>query len=89
MIDVANLRKRVFYKCLEKAKRRRIRPHDFRKAYATLRIQAGHNIADVRRQLGHRSIRIAVDTSYHWMPGSKNHEVNELDGKSAPIRTRP
>jgi integrase len=49
MIDPANLRKRVFYKCLEKAKLIRIRIHDLRHTYATLRIQAGHNIADVSK----------------------------------------
>ena len=87
MVDVANLRKRVFDKCLEKAKLRRIRLHDLRHTYATLRIQAGHNIADVSRQLGHHSIRITVDTYYHWMPGSNSSEVNELDGKNPPIRT--
>lgn len=87
IIDVANFRRRVFYKCLEKAKMRRIRLHDLRHTYATLRIQAGHNIADVSRQLGHHSIRITVDTYYHWMPGSNSSEVDELDGKNAPIRT--
>lgn len=49
MIDVANLRKHIFFKYLEKAKLRRIRLHDFRHTYATLRIQVGHNIADVSR----------------------------------------
>jgi integrase len=63
--------------------------HDLRHTYATLRIQAGHNIADVSRQLGHHSIRITVDTYYHWMPGSNAAEVDELDRKNAPIRTRP
>lgn len=87
ILDVAHLRNRVFYKCLEKAKIRRIRIHDLRHTYATLRIQAGHNIADVSRQLGHHSIRITVDTYYHWMPGSNSSEVDELDGKNAPIRT--
>jgi integrase len=86
MIDISNLRKRVFYKCLEKAKLRRIRLHDLRHTYATLRIQANHNIADVSKQLGHHSIRITVDTYYHWIPGVNNSEVNELDLKSAPKR---
>lgn len=87
MLDVSNFRNRVFNKCLEKAGLRRIRLHDLRHTYATLRIQAGHNIADVSRQLGHRSIRITVDTYYHWMPGSGSQEVNELDLSSAPKRT--
>ena len=46
--------------------------------------QAGHNIADVSKQLGHHSIRITVDTYYHWIPGANSSEVNELDLKSAP-----
>jgi integrase len=86
MVDVSNLRKRVFYKCLEKVGLRRIRLHDLRHTYATLRIQAGHNIADVSKQLGHHSIRITVDTYYHWIPGTGRSEVNELNLKNAPKR---
>lgn len=40
-IDINNIRKRVFYKCLEKAGLRRIRIHDLRHTYATLRISKG------------------------------------------------
>jgi integrase len=87
MINVGNLRKRVFYKCLEKAGLRRITIHQLRHTYATLRIQAGHNIADVQRQLGHHSIKVTVDTYYHYMPGTGNTEVNDLDQNCAPIRT--
>ncbi|MFH1672178.1 MAG: site-specific integrase [Pseudomonadota bacterium] len=84
LIDPANLRKRVFYKCLEKAKLRRIRLHDLRHTYATLRIGAGHNIADVSKQLGHHSIKITIDTYYHWIPGSNKSEVDQLDSTTAP-----
>lgn len=87
MVDPSNLRKRVFYKCLEKAELRRIRIHDLRHTYATLRIQAGHNIADVSKQLGHHSIKITIDTYYHWIPGSNKSEVDQLDSKTAPICT--
>ena len=79
LLDINHLRRRVFYKILEKAKMRRIRMHDLRHTYATLRIQSGHNIADVSKQLGHHSINITVDTYYHWMPGNKKSEVNQLD----------
>jgi hypothetical protein len=48
-IDINNVRKRVFYKCLEKAGLRRIRTHDLRHTYATLRISKGDNILDVSR----------------------------------------
>jgi len=87
MIDPANLRKRVFYKCLEKADLRRIRIHDLRHTYATLRIQVGHNIADVSKQLGHHSIKITIDTYYHWIPGSNKSEVDQLDSETAPTCT--
>ena len=84
LLDLNNLRKRVFHKCLEKAKLRRIRLHDLRHSYATLRIAAGHNIADVSKQLGHHSIKITVDTYYHYMPGSNKAEVDQLDLETAP-----
>ncbi|MGB2927408.1 MAG: site-specific integrase [Desulfobacterales bacterium] len=87
MVDPSNLRKRIFYKCLEKAGLRRTRIHDLRHTYATLRIQAGHNIADVSKQLGHHSIKITIDTYYHWIPGSNKSEVDQLDSKTAPICT--
>jgi len=83
LIDINGLRRRVFYKILEKAGLRRIRMHDLRHTYATLRIGSGHNIADVSKQLGHHSINITVDTYYHWMPGSNQSEVNQLDSPSA------
>jgi len=51
IIDVNNWRNRVFNKTLKKAGMRRIRIHDIRHSYATIRIQAGHNIADVSNQL--------------------------------------
>jgi len=86
MIDPSHLRKRIFYRCLEKAGLRHIRFHDLRHTYATLRIAAGHNIADVSKQLGHHSIKITVDTYYHWMPGSNRSEVDQLDSENATIR---
>lgn len=79
IIDVNNWRRRVFHKVLEKAKMRRIRIHDLRHTYATLRIQAGHNIADVSNQLGHHSIKFTMDVYYHWIPGKQKIEVDSLD----------
>jgi integrase len=58
--------------------------HQLRHTYATLRIQAGHNIADVSKQLGHSSIKIIVDTYFHYIPGTRNSEVNDLDQANAP-----
>ena len=74
----SNIHMRVHTPITERAGLRRIRLHDFRHTYATLRIQAGHNIADVSRSLGHASIKITLDTYYHWMP-RKDSSISDLD----------
>jgi integrase len=80
--------RRAFYKALEKASLRKIRIHDLRHAYATLRISKGDNIADVSKQLGHHSVKFTMDIYYHWVPGGSKSEVDGLDelGSSATIR---
>jgi integrase len=78
-IVLNNWRKRVFWKALEKANIRRIRIHDLRHTYATLRISKGDNITDVSGQLGHHSTKFTLDFYNHWMPGKKKSEVDELD----------
>ncbi len=80
--------RRVFYKALEKAGLRRVRIHDLRHTYATLRISKGDNIADVSKQLGHHSIKFTMDIYYHWVPGGSKSEVDGLDdlGSDATIR---
>ncbi len=78
-MDKDNWRRRVFNKALEKAGLRRIRIHDLRHSYASLRISKGDNIADVSNQLGHHSVKFTMDVYYHWMPGKKKQEVDALD----------
>jgi len=78
-IDVDNWRRRIFNKALIKAELRRIRIHDLRHTYATLRISKGDNIADVSNQLGHHSVKLTMDVYYHWVPGKKKSEVDALD----------
>jgi len=78
-IDKDNWRRRVFYKALKKAGIRRIRIHDLRHTYATLRVSKGDNIADVSNQLGHHSVKLTMDVYYHWIPGAKKSEVDGLD----------
>jgi integrase len=65
--------------CLESAKLRRIRVHDLRHTYATIRLLKGHNIGDVSYQLGHSSISITYDVYGNWIPGKFKSEVDELD----------
>jgi len=79
LIDKNNWRRRIFYKALNKAKLRKIRIHDLRHTYATLRISKGDNIADVSNQLGHHSVKLTMDVYYQWFPGKKKEEVDGLD----------
>ena len=72
--------RRVFYRALKKANLRKIRVHDLRHTYATLRISKGDNIADVSKQLGHYSVKFTMDVYYHWVPGGSKAEVDGLDG---------
>jgi integrase len=65
--------------CLKSAGLRRIRTHDLRHSYATIRLLRGHNVGDVSYQLGHSSIKITYDIYGHWMPGKFKSEVDELD----------
>lgn len=79
LIDRHNWRNRVFKKAMEKGKLRRIRIHDLRHTYATLRIAKGDNISDVSNQLGHYSVKLTLDVYNHWVPGKKKSEVDALD----------
>ena len=65
--------------CLNKAELRKIRIHDLRHCYATIRLLRGHNVGDVSYQLGHSSIKITYDVYGHWMPGHFKSEIDDLD----------
>ena len=71
--------RRIFYKAIKKAGLRKIRVHDLRHTYATLRITKGDNVADVSKQLGHHSVKFTMDIYYHWIPGGNKKEVDGLD----------
>lgn len=84
LLDWANVRKRVFYRCLDKAEMRRVRIHDLRHTFASLLIQQGESLVYVKEQLGHHSISITVDIYGHLVPGSNKAAVDRLD--DAPVR---
>jgi integrase len=65
-IVLNNWRKRIFWKALEKAELRRIRIHDIRHTYTSLRINKGDNIADVSKQLGHHSATFTMKIYDKW-----------------------
>ncbi len=57
----------------------RIRVHDLRHSYATIRLLKGHDIGDVSYQMGHSSIQITFDTYTHWIPGKFKSQIDDLD----------
>ena len=79
LINLYEWRKQIFYKVIKKAASKKIRIHDLRHTYATLRISKGDNVADVSNQLGHHSVKFTMDSYYHWFPGKKKSEVDGLD----------
>jgi integrase len=79
LIDNDNWRQRVFNKALTKAGLRKIRIHDLRHIYPTLRTAKGDSIHDMSNQLGHHSVKLTLDVYSHWMPGQKKAEVDALD----------
>jgi len=78
-LDQNNWRRRVFEKVLEKAKLRRITPHDMRHTFASLLLQQGESPQYVKEQMGHHSIQVTVDIYGHLIPGSNKQAVDRLD----------
>ncbi len=74
-----NLRDRVFYGLLEKAKLRQVRFHDLRHTFASLLLQQGESPVYVKEQLGHSSIQITVDCYGYLIPGGNKQAVDRLD----------
>ncbi len=85
-LEMHNVERRVFMKCLEAAKLRRIRFHDLRHTTASLLLQNGAPPTYVKDQLGHSSIKITVDIYGHLVPGANRQEMNKLPGFKQRIR---
>lgn len=90
--DINNLRKRIFFRLLDKAGLRKIRIHDLRHGYASILLENGASPVYVKEQLGHHSIKITVDLYGHFIPGANRDSVNKLDQLTCtrlhPIRTQ-
>ncbi len=84
LIDLSPWRKKVFHKAVRASGVKKIRIHDIRHTYASLRISKGDNVADVSKQLGHHSVKFTMDCYYHWFPGKKKSEVDGLDDAMHP-----
>lgn len=71
-----NIRDRVFYGLLTKAKLRRVRFHDLRHTFASLLLQNGESPVYVKEQMGHSSIQVTVDLYGHLIPGGNKQAVD-------------
>ncbi|MEK6804379.1 MAG: site-specific integrase, partial [Nitrospirota bacterium] len=80
-----NLRDRVFYGLLTKAKLRRVRFHDLRHSFASLLLQNGESPVYVKEQMGHSSIQVTVDCYGHLIPGGNKQAVDRLDTPLAQL----
>ena len=60
-LDGDNLRNRVFYTLLEKARVRQVRVPRLRHTFASLLIPNGEPLTYVKEQMGHWSIQVTVD----------------------------
>jgi integrase len=83
-MDERNIRWRGHEEITKRSGLRRINLHGFRRTYTTLRVAAGHIIANVQKELGHSSIRTTIDKYHRWMPGQNETEVAELDQMGKP-----
>ncbi len=73
-INHNNLIQRHFYPALEKAELPKIRFHDLRHTYASLRIEQGENIKYIQSQLGHSNPTVTLNVYSHLMK-SVNREA--------------
>ena len=76
--DKDNERGRHLHKSLKTAGLRKIRFHDVRYTTASLLIQNGENLAYVKEQLGHSSIKLTVDVYGHLVPGANREALDRL-----------
>jgi integrase len=51
-----------------------------RHTYATLRLSKGDSLAEVSKEMGHRSPDITYKTYYKWLPKESRSNIDELDG---------
>jgi len=80
--------RRVFWKILKDTQLRHLRIHDFRHTWVTRRLSLNHTLTEVSREAGHSSIKITVDTYYHWIPDHTGDGMDDID-QTQPSATPP
>ncbi len=66
-------------KAVKKAGLEGRRLHDARHTYATLRLLAGHPLAEVAKEMGHSSSNITYQTYFNFIPDASTTDIDELD----------
>jgi integrase len=79
LLDPNNVRKRVLYRCLEKAGIRRVRFHDLRHTFASLLIAQNESPKKIQSLLGHHSIQVTMDIYGHLYAEENRKVVDSLD----------
>jgi integrase len=87
-INYGNFVYRVWRLALEKAALPHRTPHDMRHTYATLRVSAGHPIAEVSKEMGHSTPNITYRTYYEFLPKESTSDIDILDGEMADKNVR-
>ncbi len=83
ILDPANLVHYFFLPCIERAGLRKIRFHELRHTFGSLLMQDGAPITYVKEQMGHRSIKVTVDTYGHLIPGADIGWMDRQDSKTS------
>lgn len=79
ILDYANI-ERAFKRILKAAELpKHFSTHCLRHTYASILISDGVSLAYVQRQLGHKSIKLTVDTYGKWLPIGNKTAVDRLD----------
>ena len=78
----------AWYRTIEAAGVRRIKPYDLRHTYASLLIAAGKNPLYIARQMGHHSAGFTLDTYGHLMESLPKRQVEWIDELVFPEGTR-
>src|SRR5215475_13051696 len=63
---------------------RQIRLHDLRHSYASLMLQQGESVTNVKEQMGRHSIQVTVDLYGHLIPGANRAAANRLEAHILP-----
>ena len=79
-----NFRHRVFGPAVRRTRLTGLRFHDLRHTYAALMVAAGAHPKYLQAQMGHSSIRVALDLYGHLFPDANRDVLESLDALTTP-----